>query len=501
MCFSILSYTLYKIDLFINFVNQSIEMLKNFILIGIRSFNNPYLLFFFSFYICYIVYFSLTLNYGCDELTTYFSFIETSILRAIGTYPEPNNHVFFSLLNHIISPLSSLLTKPLELRILPIIISALTWIVTYLFVNKYYGKIALPITMIFMLAFINIQYSFSARGYGLLNFFFILCFYAATNITNRESKKDWIIFIISGILGAYTIPSFLYPFLTCNIYIFLFKPKKIFTLVKSNLIVGIGVFILYSPILFIEGFESLSSNTYVKPQSRLEVIEHLPNYLFKLPSYLFGLKSIIFFCLLVIGFTYSFFTKQWRIIKMYILFIFMLPCILILHSVLPFERIFVYYTFIFVFLILIPFSSLINNYNNIHYALLIMTFALSIISFTMFPKTYNSTYSLIGYHNQKITDKLLQDNTSFCLEYSDFRIFTLADYLKFESETKKFESVIIDIIIEGDTTVLKYKDISKYNYYIRSITDTTKRISKDDYLEYLDIPNLNLIIYKKRSGL
>ena len=67
-----------------------------------------------------------------------------------------------------------------------------------------------------------------SRGYAFMVLAFVVCMYATFNIISKGNRnKDWMFFAISGALGCYAIPSFLYPFATLNVIILFYNYKNI----------------------------------------------------------------------------------------------------------------------------------------------------------------------------------------------------------------------------------------------------------------------------------
>lgn len=496
-CFLICILTIY-ISIFKNFkktinnLKLGLRFLMTYLRDTLKILKKSPITYFLVLYLVYLLYLAFTQNYNCDELTTYYFFIKAPFINAIASYPFPNNHVLFSVLGQLFSTFFSFLDLRLQLRLPSIMIAFLTCIITYRFLIKYYNpKIALWVTVLSMVAMSSIQYNFSARGYSLVILFSIVCFYASTNIIKENRKRDWVIFGLASVLGSYTIPTFVYPLATFNLYILLFSPRTIGKQIKYNLLILLGVFLVYFPILLAEGYSSIVENEYVTPISRMEVFYGLKDYLFDLPEYLLGVNRYICLFLFILSLAYAIFTKQWKIVALYALFIIVLPTILLSQGVLPFKRVFVYYNFLFVFLFFIPFSELFEKFKIsplISYSLLTV---IVVVMWVKFPSVYDSKYSTIGEVNKRVTEKILEDNKSYYIVGSDFRLITLWDYLRFESAIHKYKNTKItyqrDIYKKQDHPI-------QYDYYIRDTNEQNTLMGK--YSDSIYIPEFEFMIYK-----
>ena len=110
--------------------------------------------------------------------------------------------------------------------------------------------------------------------------FFIACLYNAYGIIRKNDNiENWIWFGISSILGFYTIPSFLYPFITLNLVILLYnRPNRCWQFI-TNAIVTIITIALYLPVIIVNGLDALTNNPWVKPIDRNVVISGMPSFL------------------------------------------------------------------------------------------------------------------------------------------------------------------------------------------------------------------------------
>lgn len=306
------------------------------------------------------IYFSFFIPVSYDESYTYLLFTDKPFYYCMMFYPYPNNHVLHSLLTNLTDTIPFLPTL-ICLR-LPALVSAfLAWIVGYSFVKRYYSeKVAMFVIGISSTLFMSIYYNFMARGYSLILLFFIISLYAAFNIIkNSNRKKDWLFFSISSILGFYVMPSFLYPYLILNVLILIYNYRDIKLQIIFNLILCVGVIALYAPIIIVDGIDTLISNQFVIPKSRIEVSELLFPFFRNVLQEIFSMPYYIVVLCIITAFMIAWKNNNRRVLTLWILFIVAPFLLLIAHSVIPFPRTFSYYAFIILFLIGISFQKYI----------------------------------------------------------------------------------------------------------------------------------------------
>lgn len=369
------------------------------------------------------VYFACTMPVSYDEAWTYLQFTSKSPLASLCYYPAPNNHVLHSLITNITRYIP-FLGPLLCLRISVIIISVFAWLLCYSFIKKYYSsKISLLIVGITSMLFMSVYYSYMSRGYGLVLFFFSLSMYTAyTIIYKQDQTKHWILFGLSNVLGFFTMPSFLYPFIILNTAILLnngFRIKKqIVCTIASLLLAGI----LYTPILVVNGIDSISNNQFVKPISRSEVIQKLPVFFSHAVGEITGIHYVAVLLILVLAGVMLIRNNmrfEFRLLVLFLVF----PCILlIVHSVVPFARTFNYYGFILVFFALISYWKYVEKI-AVPYILVavvsiqlvaFMNFYLNIKKYEGFNITYHEiNEKIIGNHSYYFNTALFETNFLF----------------------------------------------------------------------------------------
>lgn len=403
------------------------------------------------------VYFAITLPVSFDEALTYLVFTSRGPLVSISYYPFPNNHVLHSLITNVTKfiPLKELF----DLRISSILINACTWIIAYKCIAVCYNKkTALIITAISAVLFLNIYYSYMSRGYSLLNLFFMISFYCALKISNHQTgKKYWVWFTLSSILGFFTMPSFLYPYVTLNLYILINRRDSLKKQVLMGLSTVAAVIFLYIPIIIVNGLKALTGNEYVKPISRSEVIDNLRPFFLQSIREISGFHWVYILPVLLISFLFCLIYQRKQDLLHYLFFILVVPALLILHSVIPFPRTFVYYGFLLVFLTVNPFRALINNFKTTYLlpALLLVQF-LMIFNFNQSIVAYEERDPQINFTSAGIVNEIKGNKKYLCSGA------LMGTNLWFELKTNNFNNSKVDFMeahISADT-------VSRYNYII-----------------------------------
>ncbi len=291
-----------------------------------------------------------------DEAWTYHNFTQRGLFISLTKYPAPNNHVLHSVLTNLTChfPFST----TVNLRI-PNLITALfsSLIFFYTFAKMFEKKIAFLLLPIFCFVFGILQYAYLSRGYILVVFSFLICFYATMKLTsqneNVKNNRKYLIYLsVGGLVGFATMPSFLYPYFTCMSFVVAFKiAKKDFTVIKPIIISGIVTTILvilfYTPMLIVSGLNAIINNEYVAPISRLDVIQNLYSHFDGTFGFLFGIKLVF---IPILFFSICYFIKNKTESSLFVVYCFLIaPVLLLIQSVLPFYRTWIYLTIPFLF--------------------------------------------------------------------------------------------------------------------------------------------------------
>ena len=247
------------------------------------------------------IYNILYMPISYDEAWTYLHFTTQGFFYSVSHYPLPNNHVLHSVLTNITYNFPFSQTTNLRLPNLVIsIFGALCFF--YTFSKILNEKIALTLLPLYCFLFPTLYYAYHSRGYALVMLSFLIIFYSTLRLTNFKKDdvknfKYYVYLSLGAIMGFYTMPSFLYPYLTCVSYIFLFNLtgknyKSIKAIILSCFATSIVVIILYLPIFIATGIESVYDNDFVRPIPFSNVVNQLSWHFNETSKFLIGIPLI-----------------------------------------------------------------------------------------------------------------------------------------------------------------------------------------------------------------
>ncbi|MFZ6018987.1 MAG: glycosyltransferase family 39 protein, partial [Chloroflexota bacterium] len=147
---------------------------------------------------------------GHDEAYTYIGFARRSLWAVISDYHLPNNHVFHTLLVHIVTCLLG--NAPAVMRLPAFAGGVLSVAAAYalgrIWYNRRAGWLAAGLIAVTPLL---VGGSADGRGYTLLALFSLLGWVLATYLKTRPNWTGWLGLTVLGALGFYTVPVMLYP--------------------------------------------------------------------------------------------------------------------------------------------------------------------------------------------------------------------------------------------------------------------------------------------------
>lgn len=197
-----------------------------------------------------------------DEAFSYVFLIDRGTLVTASFYPGPNNHIAFLLLCQLADNLG--LEPDIVLRFTALAVAFFTLISLYLVLRYWLGfRAAIFAIVIWGFSLWGGYFASHARGYMLQQTAIIFCMSALVISEIKWSKH---IFIISSIIGFYTIPTFLLPFIPIFLFYFYtqISKKRSAPSVGLDLLKIIGItLVLYLPVLILSGPELLFANEWV----------------------------------------------------------------------------------------------------------------------------------------------------------------------------------------------------------------------------------------------
>jgi len=213
---------------------------------------------------------------GYDEAYTFIRFSSKPFKFILADYHAPNNHILNSLLIGIVYRVIG--NHLWVVRVPAFIASVLGVPAAFITGRRFFSTPqALAASVILAVSPTFIYNAINGRGYSLIIFFSLLLANFAGILAKKESRSALVAYAITGALGFYTIPIFLYPMAGISLwvavtYLTAVEPwqnrwRKVSIFLVTCVISGVLTLILYSPvIIFGTGFESLVSNEIVKSQ-------------------------------------------------------------------------------------------------------------------------------------------------------------------------------------------------------------------------------------------
>ena len=211
-----------------------------------------------------------------DEAYTFLHYASRPLYILISNYSTPNNHVFHTLLVHIMYHIfgSHVWAFRLPAFIAGTLLVPISYIVGYMFYGK---RTALLSACLVASSSILIEYSTNARGYSIISLIFLIIITLGAYISRENNWVAWSLFVICSAIGFYTIPVMLYPFGIVIMWFFLMiifgqiNPLYVSQFIKTIFISCFAVLfvtmILYMPIVIASGIDSLISNRFVQSLS------------------------------------------------------------------------------------------------------------------------------------------------------------------------------------------------------------------------------------------
>jgi len=209
-----------------------------------------------------------------DEAYTFIQFASRPFKHILADYSAPNNHILHTILVGIAYRLFG--GQAWVLRLPAFIAGILTVPAMYITARRFCSAPqALGASALIAVIPVFINYSVNGRGYTMVILFALLLTNFAGILVTRPSKSALIAFGLTGALGFYTIPIFLYPMAGVSLwvaatYLFASEPwqakfRRLAIFLGVCILSGILTLLLYSPvILFGSGLSSLIGNEFVQ---------------------------------------------------------------------------------------------------------------------------------------------------------------------------------------------------------------------------------------------
>jgi hypothetical protein len=226
-----------------------------------------------------LVFISQPMRY--DEALTFNEFASRPLYYGLSFYPEPNNHLLNTLLMHV--AYVGLGNQPWVLRLPALVAGVLLVLATYALGRVLYDRaVGLGATALVAASSYLVEYSTNARGYTLAALCFVVVLCLLIVAVRRDSLSALLLAAVVGAFGFYAVPTMLYGLALGAAWLAIALARASTqrltpaTAVVGALLVGLGVSLLYLPVVLISGPEALLVNRFVVPLGATELLDQLP---------------------------------------------------------------------------------------------------------------------------------------------------------------------------------------------------------------------------------
>lgn len=423
-----------------------------------------------------IYWFSVKLNQDLwwDEIISLKDYALEGFTTTITTYPDPNNHILFNIINGLIVQLFGwnniyeVLESSFLLRVVQAVFALITLIYTYKIASNFFSKNFAFIAIALLCSTIPfLNFSLQLRGYNLSAMLLVMCVYYTWSYIKEKKSAYLIVASILVFTSLYTLPSNIYFFFGLGLTL-LFEWVKGLLSVKSSddkrkhnkgyLLMALSgaialllCYLAYTPVM-----ENLLHNRFVdaSPRKNAYALNTIfPNVIKAFFSYRW--------LLLLLPLPFIIFRKKLKQQKstnkkskaIYLLFFFVLPFVFSsIHDKQPFERTFV---------VLAPFFILFLSYFIIrilelfkHKKILVRSLGYTIL-------IYLCSTALYQLHaNENILEKNLEEGKR---EQNIYRNY----YLSKNFQPNKVAQTISKLNLNEEVLLVDELDRVSFTFYLK----------------------------------
>lgn len=302
-----------------------------------------------------------------DEVYSLEHFALVDFSTTVFYYPAPNNHIFYNLINQIVSrifgirDIISAEKYSVIFRLFQLLLSVLTSYYLIQFVKKYFNSKSTFVVLVILFTTIPfMNFSLQLRGYGLSTLFLIMIVYYSMDYFEARKNKTLVFLAVLSCVLMYTIPSNLYSIVGIFTAIGVFFTasfwnkdyQNVRACIKVLLAMGIGMCI--AAVFYIPIWEDLIHNKF-SDKSATGTFQSLGIFIASIPQF-FSKRYLLL--LLIIPGIYLLINRKFlkqKVVYMGLLIIFVIPYIAsFVHQKSPYPRVFITLAPIFVLLITIP---------------------------------------------------------------------------------------------------------------------------------------------------
>jgi hypothetical protein len=220
--------------------------------------------------LAYRIYFFIVYTPQTDETFSYLFFVRQGLLLTAASYPSTNNHIFYNLVCALLD--KAHLLSPIAVMRLPNMAGDLILFYGIFCVAKYWGGFRRATAVVAGVAFCHMisYYAVIGRGYQWQEICAVISGLACWGwMFGGMRKSCYPLFVVSSVVGSYINPLFIYHllalFLVCVFLLIRqkeYRAMRIF--VRSWLLIGIMVGILYLPLILGSSWRALTNNEFVE---------------------------------------------------------------------------------------------------------------------------------------------------------------------------------------------------------------------------------------------
>lgn len=423
-----------------------------------------------------IYWFSLKLHQDLwwDEIISLKDYALEGFTTTITTYPDPNNHILFNIINGLIVQLFGwnniyeVLESSFLLRVVQAVFALITLIYTYKIASNFFSKNFAFIAIALLCSTIPfLNFSLQLRGYNLSAMLLVMCVYYTWSYIKEKKSAYLIVASILVFTSLYTLPSNIYFFFGLGLTL-LFEWVKGLQTVKSSddkrkhnkgyLLMALSgaialllCYLAYTPVM-----ENLLHNRFVdaSPRKNAYALNTIfPNVIKSFFSY----RWLLF----LLPLPFIIFRKKLKQQKstnkkskaIYLLFFFVLPFVFSsIHNKQPFERTFV---------VLAPFFILFLSYFIIRILELFKHKKILVSSLGYAILIYLCSTALYQLHaNENILEKNLEEGKR---EQNIYRNY----YLSKNFQPNKVAQTISKLNLNEEVLLVDELDRVSFTFYLK----------------------------------
>ncbi len=217
-----------------------------------------------------------------DEALTFTEFASRPLYYGLAYYPDPNNHLFNTLLVHV--AFGVLGNQPWVLRLPALLAGVLLVPATYALARLMYpprqATAVLAAVLVGASSYL-VEYSTNSRGYTLQALCFVVMLALAQVAVRRQSGSALLLAGVIGALGMYALPTMVYGVAVAAAWCVsgARSVRVLPALAVAGTVLALLALLLYLPVILISGPESLVGNRFVVSLGATELWQQLPSSL------------------------------------------------------------------------------------------------------------------------------------------------------------------------------------------------------------------------------